>query len=272
MNLEFLIETNLMIRKEDLDPTRGLDKSQFFVKRMLQLIGAVFWTIAYVVLIKRAFTLKTWGMPFFANWFNITYEFYTLFSPSSSTFQRSVTFVWAVLDIFILGSYYMFADPKTDFPYLISSNLEQFGFDPFQSLVLLGVVCSISFWYLLEYLKTRFQDVRCISSAFVLALFIGVEGIFTLWWNQNTCNALNYETIIMMMVGNLCYSFTFFHQPSWWPTVKYLSIIYTSVYLILAFQLYQSSCFLLDKQPLSFTEIIVSFIFVTITPVKNKLH
>ncbi len=79
------------------------------------LVSGISWTIVYIDLINRGLRDKTYGMPFFALAFNITWEFiYAFLIYQGSPLQRAVNIVWFTLDVGILYTYLRFG--RDEFP------------------------------------------------------------------------------------------------------------------------------------------------------------
>ena len=81
----------------------------------LTLVSGACWTITYVDIIHRGLRDRTYGMPFFALAFNITWEFiYSFLIYQGSPVQQVVNTVWFVLDLGILYTYLRFG--RREFP------------------------------------------------------------------------------------------------------------------------------------------------------------
>src|SRR5512142_2317161 len=79
------------------------------------LVSGISWTIVYVDLINRGLRDKTYGMPFFALAFNISWEFiYAFVIYQGSPLQRAVNVVWFALDVVILVTYFKYG--RLEFP------------------------------------------------------------------------------------------------------------------------------------------------------------
>jgi hypothetical protein len=68
----------------------------------LMLSSGVFWTLTYILIIRRGFLDKTYGMPLVALCANLSWEFIFSFFHPHAPIQRSVNIVWFSFDLVIL--------------------------------------------------------------------------------------------------------------------------------------------------------------------------
>ena len=69
---------------------------------LLMIGSGIFWSAAYLLIIRRSILDQTYGMPLFALCANISWEFIFSFIYPPSTIQHVVNLVWFALDVFIL--------------------------------------------------------------------------------------------------------------------------------------------------------------------------
>lgn len=72
---------------------------------LLMLGSGLFWTITYILIIRRSILDRTYGMPLVALCANISWEFIFSFILPSSSIQRIVNIVWFILDAGILACF-----------------------------------------------------------------------------------------------------------------------------------------------------------------------
>lgn len=74
---------------------------------MLGIIGGIFWTITYIIIIIKGFKDKTWGMPIVALCANISWEFiFSFLHPHSFIpYQLLINICWLCFDVVILYQY-----------------------------------------------------------------------------------------------------------------------------------------------------------------------
>jgi hypothetical protein len=76
----------------------------------LTVISGLCWTMVYVLIIYRSVKDKTYGMPFWALAFNISWEFIfsVVFASKVDPTQLIVNRVWLGFDSFILVTYFLY--------------------------------------------------------------------------------------------------------------------------------------------------------------------
>jgi hypothetical protein len=110
------------------------------LNQILYAVCGAAWTVAYIFIIIRGFKDKTYGMPFVALAFNLSWEilFSTIFRDGNWV-HEVVNSVWAVLDVFILYTYFRYG--KRDWPRRLSTGY----FYPYSIFVLVVVFALIYF-------------------------------------------------------------------------------------------------------------------------------
>jgi hypothetical protein len=109
----------------------------------LTIISGLCWTITYILIIYRSIKDKTYGMPFWALAFNISWEFifsiiFVFHDPNDLT-QLVVNRIWLLFDVFIIVTYFMYG--RKEWPV----SIPQKWFYPYSVLVL---IISFGFVYL----------------------------------------------------------------------------------------------------------------------------
>ena len=69
---------------------------------LLMLGGGIFWSVTYLLIIRRSILDQTYGMPLFALCANISWEFIFSFIYPPSIIQHIVNLIWFALDAIIL--------------------------------------------------------------------------------------------------------------------------------------------------------------------------
>lgn len=92
------------------------------VTTILTLISGISWTIVYILIIIRSFRDKTYGMPFWALAFNISWEFIFSFMlvSDASGLQGIINKVWFAFDVVILITYIKYG--KKEWPQQLSKD------------------------------------------------------------------------------------------------------------------------------------------------------
>ena len=68
---------------------------------MLAIASGIFWSLAYLLIIRRGFQDRTYGMPMAALCFNLSWEFIFSFIYPHESAQRYINIVWFGLDVII---------------------------------------------------------------------------------------------------------------------------------------------------------------------------
>ncbi len=118
------------------------------IATLLTLISGISWTLAYLILIRRGFADKTYGMPLFALSLNLSWEFLFafVFRASDVTVQGVVNIIWCLFDVVIVYTYFRYgrkefaktADGKWFLPWSFTAFVVSFAVIYF-SVVELGV-------------------------------------------------------------------------------------------------------------------------------------
>jgi hypothetical protein len=78
----------------------------------LLLLSGFCWTIVYIKMIISGFKEKTYGMPFIALTLNfsweVIYSYFNLIDHNYTSIQTWITFIWLLLDIFIIFTYLLY--------------------------------------------------------------------------------------------------------------------------------------------------------------------
>jgi hypothetical protein len=74
----------------------------------LSIASVVFWSITYLLIIKRGFQDKACGMPLAALCLNISWEFLFSFVFIQNPVQRAINFAWFALDLVIVAEFLVY--------------------------------------------------------------------------------------------------------------------------------------------------------------------
>ena len=82
---------------------------------ILTLISGISWTIVYLAIIYRGFNDETYGMPFLALAFNLTWDFiFSFVAGGSLSLQVVINMTWFFFDLVILYTYFRYG--RKEFP------------------------------------------------------------------------------------------------------------------------------------------------------------
>jgi hypothetical protein len=162
------------------------------VTNALTLIGGISWTIVYLLIIIRSYKDKTYGMPFWALAFNISWEL--IFSFVLATYplglQEIINRVWLVFDIFILIAYFLFG--RKEWP----SNQSLKLFYPYSISV---IITAYMFIYLISVELDHSQGMYAafIQNLMMSWLFIAMLN------NRRTTNGQSTGIAFFKLIGTL---------------------------------------------------------------------
>jgi hypothetical protein len=78
----------------------------------LMIIGGIFWSLTYILIIRRGFKDKTYGMPLAALCANISWEAIFSFIHPLSPPQLYINYIWFFLDLIIVLQFLNFGKTK----------------------------------------------------------------------------------------------------------------------------------------------------------------
>ncbi|MFJ8065189.1 hypothetical protein ACIQYS_11210 [Psychrobacillus sp. NPDC096426] len=195
---------------------------------ILQLGTGLFWIITYILIIKRGFQDKNYGMPMVAICANISWEFIFLFIFPNDDRQKIITSAWFVLDIIIVIQYLIFG--RKEFKKYISVKHFYSSF-----FITLGVSFLIIIAMTLE-----FNDFEGKYAAFLQNLMM--SGLFiSLLLSRGNSSGQSISIAVFKMLGSLLASIAFFlYFRTYLITILSLAtLIYDWIYIVLVCKLYR---------------------------------
>src|SRR4051812_24323605 len=75
---------------------------------VMKIASGICWTITYLLIIRRGFMEKTYGMPFFALCANISWEFIFSFILPHTNPQHYIDIIWFLFDCVILYQFFRY--------------------------------------------------------------------------------------------------------------------------------------------------------------------
>ena len=121
----------------------------------------IFWTITYLLIIRKGYQDKTYGMPVAALCANLSWKFIFSFIYPSRLSQRLINFIWLGLDLIIFSQLLNYG--SRDFPYLLKAQ--------FYLMVFFGLVTSFGTILLI---CQEFQDFGGVYAAFGQNLMMSI--------------------------------------------------------------------------------------------------
>jgi hypothetical protein len=192
------------------------------------IIGGLFWSITYILIIRRGFKDKTYGMPLAALCANISWEGIFSFIYPHSPPQIYINYVWFLIDVIIVMQFIKYG--RSEFPSL--SNKKFIAMLLFALATCFGLVFSIT---------REFNDWQGAYAAFGQNLMMSVLFIVMLF-NRNDLRGQSIFIALFKMLGTAISSLAFYlYQPisqgSFILPFLFISIfVYDMIYVILIYQ------------------------------------
>ena len=194
----------------------------------LMIIGGLFWSITYILIIRRGFKDKTHGMPLAALCANISWEGIFSFIYPHSPPQLYINYVWFLIDVVIVMQFLKYGRPE--FPSLSKNKF--IAMLLFSLATCFGLVFSIT---------REFNDWQGAYAAFGQNLMMSVLFIVMLY-SRNDLRGQSIFIALFKMLGTAISSLAFYlYQPisqgSFILPFLFISIfIYDLIYVILIYQ------------------------------------
>ncbi len=197
----------------------------------LMIIGGIFWSVTYILIIRQGYKDKTYSMPLAALCANISWEAIFSFIHPHSSPQLYINYAWFILDVLIVFQFLKFG--KSEFP---NFSIKQFIASFVFALVL--AFCSVLF------ITYEFNDWNGAYAAFGQNLMMSILFISMLV-NRNSLRGQSIYIAVFKMLGTGVSSLAFYlYQPisqgSLLMPFLYISIFVCDIiYLILIYQKYR---------------------------------
>lgn len=192
------------------------------------IIGGLFWSITYILIIRHGFKDRTYGMPLAALCANISWEAIFSFVYPVSTPQRYINYIWFLLDVLIVMQFLYYG--KNEFPSL--------SFRKFYAMFLLSLITAFG---LVLFITMDFKDWKGAYAAFGQNLMMSVLFVVMLY-SRNNLRGQSIYIALFKMFGTGISSLAFYlYQPISLDSVLlpflYVSIfVYDIIYVILIYQ------------------------------------
>ena len=192
---------------------------------ILKICSGAFWTITYLLILRRGFIDKRYGMPLVALCANICWEFIFSFVHPHSIPQLYIDYVWFAFDVGILVQYLLYG--KKDYSALLPLKL-------FYPTLLLTLVLAA---LLILLMSREFNDYNGVYAAFGQNLLMSVLFIHLLLKRKSPAGQSLYIAL-SKMIGTVFPSillYLYFPQ-SYLLVMLYVSIfIFDMIYVILLY-------------------------------------
>lgn len=160
------------------------------------IVGGVFWSATYVLIIRRGFKDQTYGMPFAALCANISWEaIFSFINPHDSP-QVFINYVWFALDVVIVYQFLRYGKKE----FLNLTRLQFYG------MFVLGVVIAFTMIILVN---DELNDEIGAYAAFGQNLMMSI--LFVLWLLTRSDNrGQSFYIGLFKMIGTALSSYAFY--------------------------------------------------------------
>jgi len=163
-------------------------------------IGGIFWTLAYLLIIRQGFKDKTYGMPLAALCANISWEAIFAFIHPHRPPQLYINYGWFALDVVIVFQFLKFG--KEEFSKLTTAQ--------FYSVFVFALVLS---YFMILFVTYEFQDWQGAYAAFGQNLMMSILFLW-MFFSRNDLRGQSVYIALFKMLGTLVSSLAFYlYQP-----------------------------------------------------------
>ncbi|MBT5200421.1 MAG: hypothetical protein HOK63_04635 [Thaumarchaeota archaeon] len=162
----------------------------------IMMIGGLFWSATYILIIRRGFKEKTFGMPLVALCANISWEaIFAFYSPHDAP-QLYINYIWFALDAVIVFQFLKYG--KKEFP--------KFSKWQFFTVFTLGISVAVPMIIGINY---EFEDKSGVYAAFGQNLMMSI--LFVSWLaNRKGIDGQSIYIALFKMIGTGLSSLAFF--------------------------------------------------------------
>lgn len=162
----------------------------------IMMFGGLFWSATYILIIKRGFKDKTFGMPMAALCANIAWEaIFAFYSPHDAP-QLYVNYIWFSLDVIIVIQFLKYG--KKEFP-----NIPKWQF---VSAFVLGISIAVP---MILGIGHEFEDNNGVYAAFGQNLMMSILFV-TMLINRKGIDGQSFYIALFKMIGTGLSSLAFF--------------------------------------------------------------
>lgn len=163
-------------------------------------VGGIFWTLAYLLIIRQGFKDKTYGMPLAALCANISWEAIFAFILPHRPLQLYINYGWFALDVIIVFQFLKFGNEE--FSKLTTTQ--------FYSVFVLALVLS---FFMILFVTYEFQDWQGAYAAFGQNLMMSILFLW-IFFSRDDLRGQSVYIALFKMLGTLVSSLAFYlYQP-----------------------------------------------------------
>jgi len=181
------------------------------------MIGGLFWSATYILIIRRGFKDKTFGMPMAALCANISWEIIFAFFIPHNAPQIYVNYIWFSLDVIIVIQFLKYG--KKEFP-----NIPRWQFF---AVFALGISMSIPMILAINY---EFEDEIGAYAAFGQNLVMSILFV-TMLINRAGIGGQSFYIALFKMIGTGIISLAFYQYKSIAQDSILLQLLFVSIFV-----------------------------------------
>jgi len=199
----------------------------------LMIAGGIFWSLTYILIIRRGLIDRTYGMPLAALCANISWEGIFSFLHPHSPPQLYINYMWFLLDAFIVMQFLKYG--KSEFPALSNKK--------FNAMFLLTLITSFC---LVLFITYEFNDWDGAYSAFGQNLMMSVLFVLMMF-SRNDLRGQSIFIAMFKMFGTAISSLAFYlYKPisegSYLFGFLFISIlVYDMIYTVMIYRKYKEN-------------------------------
>jgi len=192
-----------------------------------QLGMGLFWIITYILIIKRGFQDKKYGMPMAAICANISWEFIFAFMYPQNDLQRIFTFLWFMLDVVIMMQFLLYG--YKEYKKIIPRKIFYSSF---------FITLAVSFFIILAMIH-EFNDITGKYAAFSQNLMM--SGLFiALFIQRGNLSGQSMGIAICKMIGTMfaAVGFYMYFRTPLITIISLATLVYDWIYIVLIYRFY----------------------------------
>lgn len=183
----------------------------------IMMVGGLFWSATYVLIIRRGFKDKTFGMPMAALCANISWEAIFAFVTPHEAPQLYVNYIWFLLDSVIVWQFLKYG--KKEFP-----NIARWQF---YAVFVLGISTAASMILTVNY---QMQDNSGAYAAFGQNLMMSVLFV-TMLINRKGIEGQSFYIALFKMIGTGLSSLAFYMYKSLAQESLLLQLLFVTIFV-----------------------------------------
>ncbi|RNI27559.1 hypothetical protein EFA69_15655 [Rufibacter immobilis] len=182
----------------------------------LMVSSGLFWTITYLLILRRGYEDKTYGMPMVALCANVSWEFIFSFVYPHPQPQLAIDYLWLLFDLGIVGQYLWYG--RKEFPEQLPPRLF------YGTFLFTLVYCALT----IAFMAQEFEDYIGIYAAFAQNLLMSVLFIRMLL-KRSSSKGQSLYIGLSKLVGTVFPSILFY---LYFPHSNLLLLLFIGIFLL----------------------------------------